>query len=226
MLIDMHSHTVASDDSKSTAEQYMKWILHLREYGYQIDGVVFTEHRQFDFNIDYQELSSRYGVMILKAAELDTDIGHMLVYGVNRDLSGKFDFTDVHMDGLSLLKYAKSVGAIAVPAHPGRKRIGLFDHDYSGRISEELEVLEVLNGGSVAEENHKAFQMMLGHDWKGIGGSDAHLTSAIGRCLTQFDAGVKNERDLVIQLRTGNYHAVKISETIGMKEQIGEAASD
>ena len=218
MLIDMHSHTVASDDSKATAEQYMKWILYLRGCGHQIDGVVFTEHRQFDFNIDYQELSSRYEVMILKAAELDTDIGHMLVYGVNRDLTSKFDFTDVHMDGLSLLRYAKSVGAIAVPAHPGRKRIGLFDHDHSGPILEELEVLEVLNGGSAAEENHKAFQMMLGHDWKGIGGSDAHLTSAIGRCLTLFDACVKNEQDLVVQLRIGNYRAVKLIETVSIKE--------
>jgi len=218
MLLDMHSHTVASDDSKATAEQYMKWIQHLRDTGYRIDGVVFTEHRQFDFSIDYTDLSHRYGVVILKAAELDTNIGHMLVYGISKKLFNEVDFTDVQMDGLSLIKTAKSLGAIAVPAHPGRRRIGLFDYDISDHILEELEVLEILNGASAATENHKAFSMMSDYSWGGTGGSDAHLTSAIGKCLTHFDFPINNEESLVTQLRCGKYEAVALSKTSDIKE--------
>ncbi|MBH75536.1 MAG: hypothetical protein CL896_07085 [Dehalococcoidia bacterium] len=218
MLLDMHSHTVASDDSKATAEQYMKWIQHLRDTGHRIDGVVFTEHRQFDFSIDYTDLSHRYDVVILKAAELDTNIGHMLVYGINKKLFNEVDFTDVQMDGLSLIKTAKSLGAIAVPAHPGRRRIGIFDYDISDHITEELEVLEVLNGASAATENHKAFTMISDHLWGGIGGSDAHLTSAIGKCLTHFDFDIDNEETLVTQLRYGKYEAVALAPGFDTKE--------
>jgi len=196
----------------------MKWIKHLRNTGYRIDGVVFTEHRQFDFSIDYKELSRRYGVVILKAAELDTNIGHMLVYGISKKLFKEVDFTDVQMDGLSLIKTAKSLGAIAVPAHPGRRRIGLFDYDNPDHVFEELEVLEILNGASSTTENYKAFTIMSDHSWGGIGGSDAHLTSAIGKCLTHFDSPISNEEGLVTQLRCGKYIAVTLAETSGLKE--------
>ena len=218
MLLDMHSHTVASDDSKATAEQYMKWIQHLRDTGYRIDGVVFTEHRQFDFSIDYTDLSRRYGVVILQAAELDTNIGHMVVYGINKKLFNEVDFTDVQLDGLSLIKTAKSLGAIAVPAHPGRRRIGIFDYDISDHVIEELEVLEVLNGASAAIENDKAFTMIGSHSWGGIGGSDAHLTSAIGKCLTHFEFSVHDEESLVTQLRYGKYEAVALTRARDTKE--------
>ena len=122
------------------------------------------------------------------------------------------------MDGLSLIKTAKSLGAIAVPAHPGRRRIGIFDYDISDHVIEELEVLEVLNGASAATENDKAFTMIGSHSWGGIGGSDAHLTSAIGKCLTHFEFSVHDEESLVTQLRYGKYEAVALTRARDTKE--------
>ena len=58
MFIDMHSHSVASDDSRATVEQYLKWINAQRKKGFQIDGIVLTEHRQFDAENDYSDLKS------------------------------------------------------------------------------------------------------------------------------------------------------------------------
>ena len=57
MYLDLHSHSVSSDDSRATVEQYLKWIQVLRKRGYTVDGIVLTEHRQFDADKDYSVLA-------------------------------------------------------------------------------------------------------------------------------------------------------------------------
>src|SRR5437764_14283101 len=81
--LDRHAHsTDASDDAGGTVEGYLKWIVARRKRGYCIDGFVLTEHRQYDPHADYSELAEQYGVTVLRGAELETDIGHVLVYGI------------------------------------------------------------------------------------------------------------------------------------------------
>ncbi|MEE8442791.1 MAG: PHP domain-containing protein, partial [Dehalococcoidia bacterium] len=92
MFVDMHCHSVSSDDSRATVEQYLKWVHVLRKRGYQVDGIVLTEHRKFDAAQDYSALSREYDVVVLKGVELDTSHGHFLVYGVNDKLVRAFDF--------------------------------------------------------------------------------------------------------------------------------------
>ena len=118
MYLDLHSHSVSSDDSRATVEQYLKWIQVLRRRGYTVDGIVLTEHRKFDFDMDYSTLAADYGVLVMKGSELDTRFGHFLVYGVTESLARDIDFGDVRMDSRELIKAARHHGAIAVPAHP------------------------------------------------------------------------------------------------------------
>ena len=66
MYFDLHCHSVSSDDSRATVEQYLKWIQVLRKRGYTVDGIVLTEHRKFDFDKDYSQLADDYGVIVLK----------------------------------------------------------------------------------------------------------------------------------------------------------------
>ena len=77
MYLDMHSHSVASDDSRATVEQYVKWIQVLRKRGHTVDGIVLTEHRQFDSQKDYSILASQFDVLILKGSELDLSLIHI-----------------------------------------------------------------------------------------------------------------------------------------------------
>ena len=45
MLLDLHAHSIKSDDGRAKVENYCQWI-HKRSI--PIDGFVLTEHRQFD----------------------------------------------------------------------------------------------------------------------------------------------------------------------------------
>jgi histidinol phosphatase-like PHP family hydrolase len=46
VILDMHVHTVASDDSTATIEGYIDLILAYRDI-HSFDGFVLTEHRKF-----------------------------------------------------------------------------------------------------------------------------------------------------------------------------------
>ena len=213
MYLDLHSHSVSSDDSRATVEQYLKWIQVLRKRGHSVDGIVLTEHRKFDFDKDYSDLADHYDVLVLKGSELDTRYGHFLVYGVTRSLAQEIDFSDVRMDARKLMSAAAHHGAVAIPAHPGRFGIGLAEYINQGETFQDIRIVELLNGGSRKGENERATELCAKFGYQGIGGSDAHLTSHIGTCLTRFEDTISNEQDLVRALLTGHYQPVRLEHS-------------
>ncbi|HKK53166.1 MAG TPA: hypothetical protein VKA74_16330, partial [Myxococcota bacterium] len=125
MILDLHSHSVASDDGRAKVENYCQWIA---RKGLPLDGLVLTEHRQFDDESDYRPLEDRFGLLILKASEVETEYGHVLVFGVNDDLRAAFDFARVDNRLATVLSESRRCGAVAVPCHPGRPKVGLCAH--------------------------------------------------------------------------------------------------
>ena len=210
---DLHSHSIASDDSRATVEQYLKWIGTLRKRGMKVDGIVLTEHRQFSLATDYAELSEQFGITVLRGAELDTKHGHFLVYGINEKLAREIDPTDVAMDPFRLMEVAEAHDAFAVPAHPGRSGIGLASWIADGIKFPQVNIVERLNAGNRPEEAAAAEQLAAEQGYSGIGGSDAHFVSAIARCLTAFDAPISSETELVEALKSGEFSAVRLEDT-------------
>ncbi len=210
---DLHAHSVASDDSRATVEQYLKWIGTLRRRGVDIDGIVLTEHRQFSLDVDYSALAREFGVTVLKGAELDTRYGHFLVYGITADLVRKIDPTDVTMDPFRLMDAAEATGGIAIPAHPGRAGIGLAAWMADGIEFPQVSIVEALNGGNRPEEAAAAERLVAERGYSGIGGSDAHFVSAIARCVTGFSSPISSEGELVEALRADEFTAVRTEDT-------------
>jgi predicted metal-dependent phosphoesterase TrpH len=219
MLVDMHCHSVSSDDSRATVEGYLKWIQVLRKRGHTIDSIVLTEHRKFDNDFDYSTLGDQYGVLVMKGSELDTACGHFLVYGVNPQLQSAIEFANVRMDPLELMEAATATGAIAIPAHPGRSGIGLCEFIEQGQTFNGLSIVETHNGGSRRGENERAQELADSTGLMGIGGSDAHLVSNIATCLTSFPKAISNERELVQAILGGEFTAVRLEDTSSGNEE-------
>ncbi len=213
---DLHSHsTDASDDAGGTVEGYLKWIVARRKKGYKIDGIVLTEHRQFDPDVDYSGLAEQYGVVVLKGAEVETDIGHVLTYGLTPQFTSQFDLSNVSLPYQDVFNAMYDCGGFAVGAHAGRARIGLEEHYRLRGVSvPPVKVVEQLNGGSNDEENGRALVFAKEHGLGRVGGSDAHFVSAIGRCLTAFRRPVKSVEDLVQELKSGEFFPVTVEQTL------------
>ena len=205
MILDLHSHSIASDDGRAKVENYCQWI---RKKSLPLDGFVLTEHRQYDSANDYRDLEDEFGLLILKASEVETEYGHVLVFGVNDDLEASFDFADIRNPLARVLEESKRCGAVAVPCHPGRPKVGMCAHWETKGEVEGVEIVETLNGGSREGENEEALDYAERYGWKRIGGSDSHIVSHIGRCATRFDDEIRNIDDLVAALRGGGYEAV------------------
>ncbi len=205
MIIDMHSHSVRSDDGRARVATYCQWI---RKRAVALDGLVLTEHRQFDDESDYRALEDEYGLLIMKASEVETDYGHVLVYGVNDDLRAAFDFERIDLDLAQLIADVEHAGAVAVPCHPGRPRVGMCAHYEERGPVEGVATIEVYNGGSRAGEDEAAIALAEKYGYGGIGGSDSHLVSQIGKCATRFKREIGGMDDVVSGLREGAFEAI------------------
>ena len=67
MIVDLHVHSDASDDSRAPVEGYLTWLAKRRSER-PIDAIVLTEHRHFDLDRDVRGLEDRYGIRILRGA--------------------------------------------------------------------------------------------------------------------------------------------------------------
>lgn len=214
MIIDLHAHSDASEDSRAPIETYLKWLQRKREL-LPIDGIVLTEHRQWDPHADYRALEDRYGILILRGAEVETDYGHVLLYGVTDEMTRRFDFADVRLPAQAVITEVARMGGVAAPCHPGRPTIGLCEHYAAGKPPlEGVVAVEALNGGSRKGENERVQDLIARHGYGAFGGSDAHLVSLIGICATALDDDVRTVEDLAAALRAGRCRPVDFREQV------------
>jgi histidinol phosphatase-like PHP family hydrolase len=209
VILDLHTHSIKSDDGRAKVENYCKWI---RSRELPIDGFVLTEHRQFDAESDYSGLADSSGLCILKGSEVETEYGHVLVFGVTDALVGAFDFSSIRLPLATVLEACQQHGAIAVPCHPGRKRVGMHANIEALGVPAGVRIVETLNGGSRDGEDEITQQMATELGYLGIGGSDSHIVSHIGRCATRFPADIGDEYELVEALRAEEFEALSMRE--------------
>ena len=207
MILDLHLHSERSDDSRAPVEAYLR-LLQRKRAERPLDGIVLTEHRQFDPTREHRELEDRYGLLILDAAEVETDYGHMLVYGVNEDIFARFDFGNVRLPAQEVVSEVARLGGIALPCHPGRANVGLCAHYETKPPLEGVVAVEALNGGSRKGEDDRVQELIRRHGYAAYGGSDSHLVSFVGVCATEFEAEIRNVEDLVRELKGRRYRPV------------------
>ena len=205
MIIDLHAHSTKSDDGRAKVENYCKWI---RTRELPLDGFVLTEHRQFDDESDYSSLSEEYGLLILKASEVETEYGHVLVFGVTPDLVEEFDFSSISLRLANVIEACERHQAVPVPCHPGRPRVGMAAHLEEFGIPDGVQIVEIYNGGSRNNEDEIACTLADNQGYAGIGGSDAHIVSHIGRCATRFEDDIRSMQDLVNALQNNAFEAI------------------
>ena len=138
-----------------------------------LDGVCLTEHNALWDAAALRELSERHEVTVLRGMELGTDVGHVLVFGLDR-----YSPELLFIDGLHTIVRAE--GAAMVLAHPMRPLS-------SGRrpsweeTARWFEALEAINGDHGDSEDGYYTRLASELGVAGVAGSDAHSRPAVGR---------------------------------------------
>ena len=71
VILDLHSHSIKSDDGRAKVQNYCQWI---KTRKIPIDGFVLTEHRQFDNESDYSDLAEKHGLKGFDALHLSSAV--------------------------------------------------------------------------------------------------------------------------------------------------------
>ncbi len=203
MKIDMHLHTFYSDDSIITPTELIQMA---RQRG--LDAVCVTEHDSYESSEPVKEAARKEGFLLFRGAELRTEQGHLLVYGIQndnfltafRELYGKNKLPNMQ----DMIDYVASVGGTAVPSHPYRTGYTKYLGDFSLSLR-NIPALETENGISTDRENAAAHAAAMQMGLKETGGSDAHTPEQIGMAYTVFEREIKTMKELVRELRTGSY---------------------
>ena len=209
-IFDLHVHTTrGSSDSGLTPGQLVR-----RAGKAGLDGVCLTEHGGGWTDREIEETFAGSGLTVIAALEVDTDAGHVLVFGVRAYVNGMHRIED-------LRSVVDRAGGAMVSAHPFRN---LFNRPPDrpnllfGRLEQPVTVeqaaehrlfglvdaIEVANGSNTAREDRFAKDVAARLGLSGTGGSDAHSEHGLGRHVTLFDGAVTSERDLVEAIRAGS----------------------
>lgn len=211
-ILDMHVHTLrgAADSSLSPEE------LTREAQRIGLDGALLSEHDRLWELRELEELRRASGLFLARGMEVSTDLGHIIVLGLDRYLSG------IHR-AAELRRVVSEVGGFMIAAHPFRHLLDPANLSRNGRRPTELSLealaslpifqlvdeVEVANGGTAAQENRLALLVARALGVRGIGASDAHSTHGLGCFATAFDVQLESERHLLAELKAGRYRPVE-----------------
>lgn len=191
-VFDLHVHS--SDRSRDSGVRAGRIAAQARRRG--LDGVVLTEHNAIWSPDELRELSERHGVLVLPGMEVGTDVGHVLVFGLDR-------YRPELLAIESLRRIAESEGAVTAIAHPMRPFHGGL-HASHEQFPRWFDAIEAINGDHADGEGGTYEQLAERLGLAAIGGSDVHSEQAVGRVVTAFESPVEDIAGLVAQLRVAS----------------------
>ncbi len=194
MRIDLHCHTSPmSSCSEMTPDEMM-----LAAVEAKLDGICVTEHNRVWSPELADNLSQKHGIAVFRGIEVTTTGGDILVFGIDAEPKG--------LVTPQQLKHIVDVNdAVAIAAHPFRGFLlfgfGILQMNVNDALENptlsQVHALEICNGKVTDEENDFARQVADALGIIKVGGSDAHSKEAVGTCVTNFEAQIRNERDLI-----------------------------
>jgi hypothetical protein len=213
-LFDLHIHTTKGSADSSLSPEDL--ILEAERLG--LRGLCITEHSGPWDRHEFERFASRHNVVLVRAMEADTDLGHMLVFGIDRYQSGFYKAEE-------LCRAAQQVGGFVVTAHPFRGVLGrhMRERPYlyrsvSGELPKEPEealehpvfklanAMEVANGGTDDRENSFAMSVAGLLKMPVTGGSDAHSVHGLGKFVTVFRDEINSEAEFLKALHSGTFY--------------------
>ena len=211
MLIDLHTHSYPkSDDSFMGVDDLV-----VAAKGAGIDGICLTEHDTFWAAEETGALSRRHDFLVLPGCEINTDTGHVLVFGLEEYSFG------LHKPSY-LRQVASREGAVIIAAHPYRRRF-LAEPGRAPEVRDEMlerasadgffricDAIESVNGRGTDMENRFSWDLAELLGTKMTGGSDAHRPEQLGTAATRFQRPIGGLDDLIRELRAGRFRPVDL----------------
>lgn len=202
MRIDLHVHTFPRSSCSTIDPKAL--VQEAERLG--LEGFCLTEHQNLWDLDEIKQLAGDRGIKIFRGNEITTAQGDVLVFGLEKNISGVITIQELQQE-------VKSAGAYSIAAHPfrgfkvfGLGQLGLtLDQACKKKILQFVDALEIRNSRVTEKENDVAFKVAERLGLGGTAGSDAHHLDALGTWVTVFEKTIETEADLVRELHAGNF---------------------
>jgi len=212
-IVDMHVHTTrGAADSSLTPDQLIE-----EAHRIGLTGINLTEHDRLWDPYLLKEFRERSGLFVSQGMEVSTDMGHMIVVGLETYVPGI-------RRAVELRRVLDEVGGFMIVAHPFRhffdpvhfRRDGRPPFDMTPEEAAEkmpvfkiVDELEVCNGGCTPQENQFALRVARALGKQGIGASDCHSTNGVGYFTTVFEEEIRDQAHMLELLHGRRFYAAQ-----------------
>ena len=213
-VIDLHVHTVLGSTDSSVEPEALGPAMARRG----LNGVLLTEHDRVVTQPEVTAVRRLVPGLVLAATEWSTDLGHILVLGLERRPPGLHKAEELRAH---VLKH----GGFMIAAHPFRYFLQPWHFRHEALPSERrnfsldqaaalplfrlVDAVETLNGNTTDEENRLAGAVAERLGLPQTGGSDAHSHAVLGTCATALAYPPDSIASLIAQLRAGHCYPVR-----------------
>ncbi len=203
MLIDIHVHT--NKYSGCSILDPVNLVRRAEEL--KLSGIVITEHDSVWSTNDIKSLKreTETKLLILRGQEVSSQMGHLLVFGYYENLE--------HRSVEEILDTVHKKDGIVIVAHPFR--YGEYEGFSTDNLKSEFaryDGIEVFNGNQSVYDNDYGGKICKAFGFVGIGGSDAHSVSMIGKYVTEFQTPIKDENDLIAEIKAGRCRPIRLND--------------
>jgi len=208
VLIDLHTHSYPkSDDSFAAVDDLVD-----KAKSAHLDGICLTDHDFFWLNDEVRDLARRHDFLVLPGCEINTDTGHVLVFGLDRYVFG------MHKPDFLVNAVRQREGAM-IAAHPYRRRFledpghlpearqEMLDRASADEFFGSCDGIEGVNGRGKDVQNLFSQDLAERLGIKMTGGSDAHRVEQIGTAATAFERKITGLDDLIQEIKAGRFRA-------------------
>lgn len=164
-----------------------------------LDGVCITEHDALWPAAEIARVAAEMEFLVLRGMEVTTEVGHVLVFGLERHDSAMATLSELH-------RIVRAENGLMYLAHPSRRYGSLPPDD----LASVFDSVEEQNGTEGMLQNDNALRLARGLRLPGIGGSDCHSVREVGVCATEFTADIRDEVSFLAALRAGPYLARRV----------------
>jgi len=191
MLLEIHCHT--SKHSKCSQVDPVALVKQVVKK--QLQGVIITDHHYLWPEEELLRLRREAEVndsfLILTGQEVETDIGHVVVFGAGGSIEKPVSLDE--------LRRAFPEAAL-VWAHPFRG--GKVPSD-KALCDGRLDAVEIFSSNHTPKENYLGLVMWHKHKFTAVSGTDTHARMTAGILPTQFDHPVKDMAETVAEIKNG-----------------------
>jgi predicted metal-dependent phosphoesterase TrpH len=172
-----------------------------------LDGLCLAEHDAMWDPDEVEQLARDSGIVILRANEVSTNHGHVLVFGYDEKIPGVLAVFE------ELSAEVARAGGLTVVSHPFRGFLlfGVAEFQMSVEeacertVFQHVDGVEILNGMVREQGNDMARRVAERLNLVGVAGSDAHRLDELGRCVTILEREISTEQELIEELRSGRF---------------------